>query len=138
MDLSILTPAETDRLWWRIVRAIAAVADEVESLKLAPARLRDELYGASCLELYAGMMDELGALADELGDSPLAAAIAAADTSPEEGTSQWHDSEAHETTPLARKLRLLAATLRANCPGRSQATRLQSFLRKCSRHSWTR
>lgn len=134
----LLTDAETDRLWWRIVRAIAAVADEVESLELAPARLRDELYGTSCLELYAGMMDELGALADELGDSPLADAITPADTSPEEGTSRWHDSEVRETTPLARKLRLLAATLRANCPGRSRAATLRSFLRKCSRRSWTR
>lgn len=133
-----LTDAETDRLWWRIVRAIATVADEVESLELAPARLRDELYGARCLELYAGMMDELGALADELGDSPLTAAIDADGNSPEEGNPQWHDSEAPATTPLARKLRLLAATLRASCPGRSRAATLLSFLRKCSRRYWTR
>ena len=133
-----LTAPECDRLWWRLTRATAAVADEIESLELAPAHVRDELYGAGCLELYAGMMDEFAALAGELSDSPLAAAIDADGNPPEEGITQWHDSEVCETTPLAPKLRQLAATLLANCPGRSRAAKLPSSLKRFYRRFWTR
>ena len=113
--LDALTPPETDRLYWRLVRAMAAVADEIDSLGLAPAAVRDMLYGERCLEQYRALAAELADLADN--DVPITAkswAAMLADT-PEEGSPQWQDSDARKSsaqmtfTRLANRVALARA-----------------------------
>jgi hypothetical protein len=135
--LAELTPTESDRLWWRLVRAAAAVADEVDSLSLAPESIRDSLYGDHCLESYVAFGIELAGLAAELADSPLTRITVLRDNTPEEGSNQWQDSEVTATTPPPPKWRQWTATLAANCPGRNQAATLRQSARKCYRRSWT-
>lgn len=62
--LAELTAREADRLWWRIVRAIAATSDEIECLAAVSEQARTILYGPGVLDQYKGLRAELADLAD--------------------------------------------------------------------------
>ena len=116
--LDPLTEPESDRLWWRVVRAMAATTDEIECLKLAPEDIRDTLYGAGCLQSYAGMLADLADLADTDLDTPHAAWAHLLDGTTPEGNTQWHDSDdpapTRKTTwaQMAARVSLLRAARR--------------------------
>lgn len=108
-----LTDAQSDALWWRVVRAIAAVSDEVDSLSLAPVDIRDMLYGKDCLAAYTAMAGELAELAAELADSPLERITVLAITTPEEGSEEWQSGTETPRRPAMTWSKLAArVTLR--------------------------
>ena len=95
--LAPLDSRETDRLWWRLVRAMCAVSDEIDALKLCSKDVRDSLYGRDCLEHYQGIMAELADLADNDIRRTVTSWNSLLAGTPEEGIPQWHDSR--ETAP---------------------------------------
>lgn len=90
--LAELTDDQANRLWWRLVRAMAACSDEIDALELAPAAVRDMLYGRDCLESYRAMRDELAELADNDVRRTVASWRNLLAGNDQEGTPQWHDS----------------------------------------------
>lgn len=101
MDLlAELTPREADRLWWHLVRAMGEVQDEIECLAMATVDVRDMLYGKDVLEQYRGLLAELADLSDTEFDPPTASWTDRLVTTPENGESEWHYSDA--PTPSAR------------------------------------
>lgn len=61
-----LTRAEHDRLWWQLMKALAAVIDEIGKLERIPAAVRDLCYGRDVLGQFYGVRDDIADLvADE-------------------------------------------------------------------------
>jgi hypothetical protein len=117
-----ITADESDRLWWQLVRGIAAVSDEIVLLSLAPERVRDRLYGKGCLASYQALRADLACLADN--DIPPTAASWASRLAgnPEEGNPLWHDSETGRPMSLETMWRSLMPGLRAASRGLTRLT----------------
>lgn len=80
-----MTSEERNQLWWRLLRGLVRVQDEVEELERCPPVTRDEIYGAGILQRFYDLRDELAGLVDlDLQSWPRADSIATPPAQPKE------------------------------------------------------
>jgi hypothetical protein len=71
LDLTPLTTAEHDALWWRLMQACAQVLDEYEHLASCPPQLAASLYQGATAEQFAALAAELRELLTDCLDAAL-------------------------------------------------------------------